>query len=115
MAVLAVSAVRTVQWYGQGDEDWRAAVAYVDRQRGANDDVAVTPSWALPGFRFYDGSTEISYAPIRRRTFVVALGYSRADLQAAYSQALKGAAVTNLGERAFGSHLHVYVVEPPAQ
>jgi len=72
----------------------------------------VAPVYALHGLRFYDGSTEVRYRPIRRRTFIYLWGYNRADRATFLHSAIGGAKVTELPERPFGNGLGVVVVEP---
>ena len=85
LAVLAFAVVmvgaglRVEHWYRLDTENWRGAVAYVNGQRTPADDVVVAPVYALHGLRFYDGSTEVRYRRIRRRTFIYLWGYDRAD------------------------------------
>jgi hypothetical protein len=111
-AVIVAAGLRIVHWYGRDTENWRAAVAYVNSERAPTDDVIVAPVYALHGLRFYDGSTEVRYRPIRRRTFIYLWGYNRADRATFLHSAIGGAKVTELPERPFGNGLGVVVVEP---
>jgi mannosyltransferase len=111
-AVIVAAGLRIVHWYELDTENWRAAVAYVNSERASTDDVVVAPVSALHGLRYYDGSTEVRYRPIRRRTFIYLWGYDRADRAESLRTAIGGAKVTKMPERPFGNGLGVVVVEP---
>jgi hypothetical protein len=111
VAVLAGSAIQIGHWYGEQREDWRSAVAYVARERGPEDDTIVVPVTRLEGLRFYDGATDVSYRPVRRRTFIYVWGGRDAAAENLRT-AIGPVAVRTISEQQFGSDLRVRVVEP---
>ena len=71
-ACLAIGAVRTVEWYrAPSVEAWRQAVAYVEANRGANDQVFVEPRDDDEPYRYYAGRPSAQGEPASRTLWVV--------------------------------------------
>ena len=69
---LAIGAARTVQWYrAPSVEGWREAIAYVDANRGANDQVFVEPREDDEPYRYYAGRPSAKGEPVSRKLWVV--------------------------------------------
>jgi mannosyltransferase len=114
VVVVGLSAWQLSEWYRRTIEDWRSAVAYVDREKAPGDTVVVAPKWATDAFHYYDPVTRTDNSRPTGRTFVLLrIGRNDGDGSDNVYGVLGPTQLELTRQQRFGERLWVQVLDPP--
>jgi mannosyltransferase len=111
-AVVVVSLLQIGRWYRGQPENWRAAVAYLDRERRPGDTVVVLPTWAADGVLYYDPSIPLATTTQGGRTLVVVRERNADGLPQDVAAVPGTRGLVREDVAHFGSRVHVITLTP---